>query len=182
MSRDPFLPLTVTTASKAASATHMSEGCVATQLSRGAEHGVVAVEAVARVAAVARNALIAARGVVVEIEAAGALHEIAADRRHVADLGGGAGQDRLGEQGKTLAHTPIGRDGGVLHAGADPQAPAFGLLDIAGEAGHVHQHIGMLDGLAHQIDKIGAAAEILGAGARSGRKRRAHVGGALVLK
>ena len=142
----------------------------------------VAIEAVARVAALAGRALIAARGVVVEIDAAGALHEIAADRRHVADLGGGAGQDRLGEQRKALAHTPIGRDGGVLHAGADAQAAALGLLDIAREPGHVHQHIGMLDGLAHEVDEIGAAAEILGAGARPGRERRAHVRGALVLK
>ena len=40
----------------------------------------------------------------------------------------------------------------------------------------------MLDGLAHEVDEIGAAAKILGAGARAGRQRRAHVGGALVLK
>ncbi len=39
----------------------------------------------------AADAADAVRLVVVEIYAAGALHEIAADRRHVADLGRGAG-------------------------------------------------------------------------------------------
>ena len=142
----------------------------------------IAVEAVDRVAALARAALVAARGVVIEIGAARALQEIAADRRHVADLRRSAGEDRLREQGKALAHTPVGRDRGVLHAGADQQAAALCLLDIARQPCHVHEHIGTLDRLAHQVDEIGAAAEILRARARSGRERSAHVGGALVLK
>jgi hypothetical protein len=75
-----------------------------------------------------------------------------------------------------------GRDGSVFHPGADAQASALGLLDVAGEAGHIHQHVGMLDRLTHEVDKIGAAAEILGARTRSGSQSRAHVGGALVPK
>ena len=48
-----------------------------------------------RVAALAGRALVAARSViVVEIDAAGALEQVAADGRHVADLRRGAGQDR----------------------------------------------------------------------------------------
>src|ERR1700722_2387067 len=92
---------------------------------RGAEHGVVAVEAASRVAAVSGRAFVAVRGIVVKIDAAGALHEIAADRRHVADLRGGASQDRLGEQRETLALTPVGCDGGVLHSGANSKPAAF---------------------------------------------------------
>src|ERR1700721_3999595 len=109
---------------------------------RGAEHGVVAIEAVSRVATVPGRSFVAASSIVVEIEAAGALHEIAADRRHVTDLRGGAREDRLGEQGKPLAHTPISGDDSVLHSGADLQASAFGLLNIAGKSGHIDQHPG----------------------------------------
>jgi len=58
---------------------------------RCAEDGVNAVEAVQGVAASARGALVAARGLIVEVGAAGALQDVAAHRRHVADLPAGAG-------------------------------------------------------------------------------------------
>src|SRR5580698_4461035 len=63
----------------------------------------------------------------------------------------------------------------VFFTPADAQASVARLVDIAGEAGDVDKHIGMLDGLAHQVDKIGAAAEISRAVARAGRERCVHI-------
>ena len=56
------------------------------------------------------------------------------------------------------------------------------VLDVAGEGGHVHQNGGPLDGLAHQVDEIGAAAEVFGAVARAEGQGRLGVGRPLVEK
>ncbi len=75
---------------------------------RGAEDRVIAVEAVDRVAALAGVALVAARSVVVvEIGAAGALEQVAADGGHVADLRAGAGDDGAGQQRIAGADQPV---------------------------------------------------------------------------
>ena len=94
MTRSPRGPVTWTVASSTASATHMSDGCTAMQALARAEDRVHAVEAADRRAARARLAFVAGRRDVVEVGAARALQEVAADRRHVAQLLRGAGQQR----------------------------------------------------------------------------------------
>jgi hypothetical protein len=63
----------------------------------GPEHRVVARRTAERGAAAAGRPLVAVRegGGVAEIGAAGPLHQVAADRRHVAELGGGGLPQRL---------------------------------------------------------------------------------------
>ena len=141
----------------------------------------IAVEALDRVAALARLALVAARSVVVvEIGAARTLEQVAADGRHVADLRRCAREDRPGQHRIARPHQPMLGDCGVARSGADPQ-PAAGLLDdVARQSRHVDQRHGPLDRLAHQVDQVGAAAEILGVrharrGARHQRHRSARV-------
>ena len=99
---------------------------------RGAEDRVDAVEAVDRVAALARAALVAARTfVVVEIGAAGALEEVAADRRHVADLRRGAGQDRAGQHRVALAHGAVLGDRACSSRAAPISRPPSSRSSIA---------------------------------------------------
>ena len=94
-----------------------------------AEDRVDAVEAVDRRAAAAGLALVAGRGRVVEIEAARPLQEIAAGRRHVAQLLRGAGQDRARQQRIALLDQRVIGEIGVRHERADAQAAVRGLLD-----------------------------------------------------
>ncbi len=115
-------------ASRAASATHMSEGWVATQEGEAPEDRVDAIEAFDGVASLAGVALVAAGAVVVvEVGAAGALEEIASDGCHVADLAGGAGEDGAGEHRVAGAHGRVFCEGGVSHAGANPETAIFAL-------------------------------------------------------
>jgi hypothetical protein len=90
--RSPSAPRTVTVASSAARATAMSEGWVASS-ARVAEHREVAVLTRARGAPGPRPALVARLGDVLEVDAAGALHEVAPDCGQVAQLAGGAVED-----------------------------------------------------------------------------------------
>ena len=128
-----------------------------------------AILAVPRVAAGARLAPVAGARHVVEIGAACFLHQIAADRRRVAELCGGAREQRLGNgrigPGETLVVGEIGiadHRPDACAAVVEPfdavetrQAPD---VDETGRAGGAD---------LHQIDKIGAACE----------KSRARLGG-----
>ena len=69
-----------------------------------AQYGEVAVGAVAGRAAGARGALVAGLGDVLEVGAAGALEQVAAGGRGVAQLPRGAGQQRLGQDGVAVAY------------------------------------------------------------------------------
>ncbi len=87
----------------------------------GAEHRVVAGDAVERGAAAAGRAFVAGgedRGIA-EIGAARPLQQVAADRRHVADLCRGALRERLRDRRKMLAHRRIVGDGAHLRECAD---------------------------------------------------------------
>jgi hypothetical protein len=50
---------------------------------------------------------------------------------------------------------------GVARGRPDHQTAVVGLLDLGRQAGHVNERRGDLDGLAHQVDEVRAAAEIL---------------------
>ena len=62
------------------------------------------VETVDGIATRIRVAFVAARRLVVKVIAARALHQIAADRRHIANLPGRAEQNRLRQKRITLTH------------------------------------------------------------------------------
>ncbi len=150
---------------------------------RGTEDGMDAVEPLARVTARARCPLVAARSVgIVEIGASRPLEQIAADRRHVADLRRCTGQDRARQHRIALAHQPVLGQRGVADRRADQQPAALGLDDLGGQSGHVDQTGRRRDPLAHQIDDVGATAEIgrLGNGPQAQGLR--PVGGAGIVE
>jgi hypothetical protein len=66
----------------------------------------------------------------------------------------------------------------VARRRADQQAAVGALLDVARQAGHIDQGQRLLDGLAHQVDQVGAAAQVLGAGPAAQLHASACVGGA----
>jgi hypothetical protein len=65
---------------------------------------------------------------------------------------------------KVRSHPSICRDGRVLRGSSDQQAAIAASFDIRREPGYVDQRIRSLDRLTHQVDEVGAAAEILGTG------------------
>ena len=125
-----------------------------------AEDGVHAVEAADGRAARAGLAFVAGRRNVVEVGAARALQEVAADRRHVAQLLRGAGQQRARQHRiAPLHHWVIGKIG-VAHERPDAKAAACGLLDLVErKPGDVDQLRRPLDVHLHQVDQIGAAGD-----------------------
>ena len=108
----------------------MSDGCVATQAGEAPRIAWLRLKPLDRVAALARLPLVAARAVaVVEVGAAGALEQVAADRRHVADLRRRAGDDRARQHRVSRAYRGVLGHRGVARGRADEQAAAVGLVD-----------------------------------------------------
>ena len=97
---------------------------MATHAVRVPEDREVAVLALAGRAAGARRALVARLRDVLEVGAAGALQQVAADGGDVAQLPRGAGQQRLRQQRVALAHDRVRGQRAVGDAGADPQSAA----------------------------------------------------------
>ena len=144
-----------------------------------AEDREVAVLALERRAAGAGAALVARLRDVLEVAAARALEEVAADGREVAQLAGGAGEDGVTENGVALADQRVRGEVGVADGGADPHAVG-GLLDrVVGEAGDVDEARRLGHAQLHQVDEVGAAAEEGGA-VRGGLDRGGRVAGPLV--
>ena len=114
-SRRPSGPSISTTASSATSGTQKSDGWVAMQASLQPSTACSAVLAVARVAARARLAPVAGAGGVVEIGAARALHQVAADGRGIAQLRRGAGQQRLGDRRIGRGESRVVGEIGIAH-------------------------------------------------------------------
>ena len=128
----------------------------------GAEDRIDAVDALDRRAAAAGLAFVAGRRGVIEIEAARALQEIAAGRRHVAQLLRGAGQDRAREQRIALLDQRVVGEVGVRHERADAQAAVRRLLDgLQRQPRDVDQPRRALDIVFHQVDQVGAAGDEL---------------------
>ena len=108
-----------------------------------------------------RLALVARLRHVGEVRAARALQQVAADRRHVPQLTGRAGEHRLREHRVRVAHEQAGGQVGVAHRGADPQPAAVELLDpVVREARDVDEHVGRLDAELHEVDEVRPAAEV----------------------
>jgi hypothetical protein len=128
------------------------------------------VVAAARVATRAGRALVAGAGRIVEVGAAGALQEIAADGRGIAQLRRRSRQQRLGHGREAQREIAIVREFRIANQRADAHGAAGEMLDFveAGKMGDVDQPIGTTDAALHQIEEIGAAREIDGARLRGG--------------
>ena len=147
-----------------------------------AEDAELAVHALDRRAAGAGRALVAGLGDVLEVAATGALQQVAADGRGIAQLPGGAGQQRLGQHRIALPDPRVGGEVAVAGAGADAQA-AVGLLDPGRQQpGHVHQQVRRLHPEFHQVDQVGAAGEELRVRAAGQRDGAGRVGGPDVVE
>src|SRR5437868_11643263 len=94
------------------------------------EDGVDAVVAVHRRAARARLALVARIHRVAEVVAARALHQVAAGGRHVSQLRGGAGEDRLRKHPISRLNPRILRQIAVPNERADSDRPVGLILDL----------------------------------------------------
>jgi hypothetical protein len=126
------------------------------------EHGIAAVESLHRGAAGAGLALVAGGCLVVEIQTAGALHQVSPDRRHVPKLPGGAMQDRLGQNRISSANQRVRGQATVAHQCPDPKPPVGKLLDsVQGQPADVDHRLRPLDALTHQIDQVGATGQEL---------------------
>ena len=129
----------------------------------GAEDRVHAIEPLNGRAAAARLALIAGRRGVVEIQASRPLQQVAAGRRHVAQLRGGAGENRARKQRIALLDKRMPGEIGVRHQRADPQAPAFGFLHpVERQPRNIDQPGRTFDIRLHQVDQVGAAGDEFG--------------------
>ena len=148
-------------ASSAASATAMSDGCVATQASECPRIAWLRWWPAPGRTSRPRLALVARLRHVGEVRAARALQQVAADRRHVPQLAGCAGEHGLREHRVRVAHEQAGGQVGVAHRGADPQSAAVELLDpVVREARDVDEHVGRLDAELHEVDEVRPAAEV----------------------
>jgi hypothetical protein len=147
---------------------------------RDAEDGVHAVEAVERVAAGARRALVAACGMVVEVEAARALQQVAAHCRHVANLRRGARQHGARQHRIALSHAAVLSQCRIGGGGADDEPAVVALGNAVRETGHIDQGRRLRDALAHQVDEVGAATQVHRTGVRSIAHRRSGVARAAV--
>ena len=99
-------------------------------LAAGPQNGMDAVVAVHRRAARPRLALVAGRRRVPEVVAARPLQDIPAGRRHVAELGDGPLQNRLGQHRVVLDDGGVVRQVRVGDQRADPQAAVRHRLDL----------------------------------------------------
>ena len=105
-------------------------------------------------------AFVAGRRRIIEIGAAGALQQVAAGRRHIAQLLRGAGQDGARQQRVARFELWVIGEIGIRHERADAQAASGSLLDLVErQARDVDQPGRALDVLFHQVDQIGAACD-----------------------
>ena len=133
-----------------------------------ADDGVLPAEAADGRAAAARLPLVAGLVGVVEIGAARALQQVAGRGRLVAQLAGGAGDQRAREHAVVAPHALVGGEIGVAHQRADAQAALRRRLDLVeAKAVHIDQVRRRLDLELHQVEQVGAAGDELRAGVRA---------------
>ncbi|PAV66104.1 hypothetical protein WR25_17475 [Diploscapter pachys] len=126
----------------------------------GAQNRMIAVETVTSRATAARCPFVARCRRVVEVEAAGALQQIAASAGHVAQLRGGTGQDRLGEQRIALFNERVPGQLGIADQRADAQPTVRSGGNITQrQVIDVDQLSGAGDILFHQIEQVGATGD-----------------------
>ena len=120
---------------------------------------------------------------VTEIAATRALHDVAADGRHIAQLRGGGAGEALRQRRRRLLQRGV-----LLHmahfaqaADAD-KAVADRDLCKAGQPGDIDERVGLFHVALHQVDKRGAARQQAMARRAGGHGRLADIGGALIVK
>ena len=129
---------------------------------RGAQYGVYAIEAADCIATRSRSAFVAASRFVVEVVTTRALHDVAADCRHVSNLARGAEEDRLRKHREAPANAAVVRHCSILHLGADPDPAVLRVRDAGlGKPCDVDQGFRLLDVFSHQIKEVRAATEKL---------------------
>jgi hypothetical protein len=113
-----------------------------------------------------------------DVSAAGALQEVPAGGRHVPQLAGRAGEQRLAEHRIAAADLGVRGQVAVADHRADPQRAVRQLGHVVQrQPGHVDQRAGRGDAELHQVDQVRAARDehrlrIL----RQRRDRALHVG------
>ena len=145
---------------------------------RSAQDGQVAV--LARPGRTARTAdpLVAGLGDVLEVQAPGALQQVAAHRGHIPQLPGGAREQGLRQHRVLGADPPITGQVAVTHRRTDRQSAAFGWLDRGQrQPAHVDEQPGRFDAELHEVDEIGPARqEDSAVGGRHRRDGRGWIG------
>ncbi len=131
-----------------------------------------------------RCALVARGRHVLEIDAAGALQQVAGGRREVAQLPRRPGEQGLGQHRVVPADRRVGGKVAVAHPRPDPHAALRQRLDLVErQPGHVDKQVGARDAELHVVDEVGAGAEKRRTrAARDPRHGTRGVGGALVFK
>src|SRR5262249_16304567 len=105
---------------------------------------------------------VAVRGRVVEVRAAGALQQVAADRGVVAELTRGAREQRLGKYGVARPYPGVGGRVRVGRLRPDPEPTVRQLVDVRqGQPADVDQVGRLLDFELHQVQQVGATADEL---------------------
>lgn len=116
-------------------------------------------------ATAAGGALVARLGEVTEVAAAGPLEQVPADRGHVAQLPGGAGQECLRQSRVVPAHVGMGREVAVGDGRTDAQPTVGGERDVPeGQFLDVDKKRRPFHAGLHQVDEIGSATQEAGVG------------------
>jgi hypothetical protein len=136
------------------------------------DHGMRSAESPQRSTPAAGLAFVARLIGVVEIRTSRALKQVPGRGRLVAQLAGGARQQRSREQAIIPPHARIGGEIGVAHQGADAQPSVRCRLDLVERKSvYVDQMRGRFDLQLHQVDQVGSAGDELCAADPRGRRR-----------
>lgn len=143
-----------------------------------------AVEALTGIATTARRAAVAGGGGVVEILAAGALHQIAGNGGGIAQLRRSTREQCLRHGRKAAGERRIVGEVAVADERADANAAVSQPLDAVEtvEAGDIDDALGSHDVTLHQVEQVGTAGEVDGAGRGGGVDGLTDGGGAYIIE
>src|SRR5204863_6043937 len=128
------------------------------------------------------DSLVAGKPLGAKIRATGSLQQIAADRRHVAYLSAGAGQDRACDQRMMSCH--VGMGGDIAQPGKRPQRePSVDKLHmIQRQTRDVDDRFGGRRARLPELEQVGSASQERGAWSRRLDEGVVYVHRAAVLK
>jgi hypothetical protein len=106
------------------------------------------------------------------------LQQVAADSRSIAQLGGGAGEQRFGDRRKSLAESRIIGEIGVAYTRANAHSAIRQRLDPVkpGQAADIDQPRRADDAALHQVNEVGAGRQIGATGGGGSRDGIRHGG------
>ena len=135
-----------------------------------AEDGVQAGLAAGGITAGAGFAFVARRGGVVEVGAPGSLQQVAADGRRIAELGGCAGEQCLGDGRIVPGEGRVIRQVRIADEGADAHAAVWQCLDAVepGEPADIDHVTGPHDAALHQVQQVRPGGQVGGPGHGAG--------------